>query len=68
MPNANKLRGVRFEREVVDIFKEHGYIAQRTADSRSIFDVTLVKKSKSKDGVEKIAHVAFVQCKTKKSK
>ena len=64
MPNKNKAKGVRLEREVVDIFKEKGYIAQRTADSRSPFDVVLIKEGKNK----KICFVAFVQCKVKKER
>ena len=65
MPNKNYERGVRFEREVQDIFRKHGYEAIRTAGSHSTFDVILVKYSKRSDGVKKVAHVAFVQCKTK---
>ncbi len=64
MPNPNKLRGVRLEREVVAIFKAAGYIAQRTADSRSPFDVVLIKESKIN---KKICFVAFVQCKVMKT-
>ena len=65
MPNKNYERGVRFEREVMEIFKEKGYIPIRTAGSHSPFDVILVKTTK---GMKRIAHVAFVQCKTKKEK
>ena len=63
MANKNYLRGVRLEREVVNLFKENGWIAQRTAGSHSPFDVVLVKES---DDLKKIVFVAFVQCKTKK--
>lgn len=45
------------------IFKEAGFIVMRTAGSHSPFDVVLVKES---DQLKKIAHVAFVQCKTEK--
>ena len=62
MPNKNYQRGVRLEREVMNIFKAKGYIAQRTAGSHSPFDVVLVKENKDK----KICFVAFVQCKVKK--
>ena len=65
MPNQNYLRGVRFEREVMKIFKDAGFIVMRTAGSHSPFDVVLVKESKE---LKKIAHVAFVQCKTEKNK
>jgi len=61
--NKNYQRGVRLEREVVNIFKEHGYIAQRTAGSHSPYDVVLIKEGKNK----KICFVAFVQCKVKKN-
>lgn len=60
--NKNYLRGVRLEREVMQIFKEHGYIVMRTAGSHSPFDVVLVKEGPLK----RICFVAFVQCKTKK--
>lgn len=60
MPNKNYVRGVRFEREVVSIFKKAGWEAIRTAGSHSPYDVILIKKGP----VEKIAFVAFVQCKT----
>lgn len=62
MGNANKQKGVRLEREVVAIFKEAGYIAQRTADSRSPYDVVLIKTTGKH---KKICFVAFVQCKVK---
>ncbi len=62
MPNKNYQRGVRLEREVVNIFREKGWIAQRTAGSHSPFDVTLVKQDRD----NKICFVAFVQCKVKK--
>ena len=58
-------RGVRLEREVVNIFKKAGYHAQRTAGSHSEFDVILWKYGES---LKKICFVAFVQCKTKKIK
>ena len=62
--HKNKARGIRLEREVVAIFKEKGYIAQRTADSRSPYDVVLIKIAR---GSKKICFVAFVQCKIKKT-
>ena len=64
MTNKMYSRGVRFEREVMQIFKDAGYIVMRTAGSHSPFDVILVKKT---DNMDRIAHVAFVQCKTKKA-
>ena len=66
MGNPNLRRGVRFEREVMEIFKEHGFEVIRTAGSHSPFDVILVKYEDREGGVKRIAHVAFVQCKTEK--
>ena len=68
MPNPNYKRGVRLEREVVDIFKKAGYGVIRTAGSHSPWDVVLVKYTQG-GGVDlkKICFVAFVQCKTKKT-
>ena len=63
MVNPNYKRGVRLEREVMQIFKEHGFIVMRTAGSHSPFDVVLVKES---DELKKICFVAFVQCKVKR--
>lgn len=68
MPNPNYLRGVRFEREVMKIFRDAGFIVLRTAGSHSPYDVVLIKEGVFKDGVKRIAHVAFVQCKTEKKK
>ena len=63
MPNRNYQRGVRLEHEVVNMFKDAGYNAQRTAGSHSEFDVIAWKKEKS---LNKICFIVFVQCKTKK--
>ncbi|KKK57623.1 hypothetical protein LCGC14_3052580 [marine sediment metagenome] len=63
MGNPNYRRGVRLEREIMQIFKDNGYIVMRTAGSHSPFDVVLVKESSE---LKKICFVAFVQCKTKK--
>ena len=67
MPNKNYERGVRLEREVVDIFKQNGWDAVRTAGSHSPFDVVLTKYTQGR-GIDsnKICFVAFVQCKVKK--
>lgn len=56
-------KGVKLEREVVQIFKDAGYNAIRTAGSHSVFDVVLTKTTSEN---EKICFVAFVQCKVKK--
>lgn len=63
--NLNYNRGRALEYEVVKIFKDAGYIAQRTAGSHSVFDVILAKKGQN---TEKIVFVAFVQCKLKGGK
>tara|TARA_Y100000310_G_scaffold72973_1_gene69135 strand:+ start:388 stop:585 length:198 start_codon:yes stop_codon:yes gene_type:complete len=65
VPNKNYLRGVRLEREVVNLFKENGWEAVRTAGSHSPYDVVLIKHDKT---VKKVLFVAFVQCKTKVTK
>ena len=63
-------RGVRLEREVVDIFKNAGWEAIRTAGSHSQFDVILIKytnasqgKTKTRSKNQKVCFVSFVQCK-----
>ena len=56
-------KGVRLEREVIQLFKENGYTAFRTAGSHSPFDVVLVKTTEEN---KKICFVAFVQCKVSK--
>ena len=60
---TNYEKGVRLEREVVNIFKKAGFEAVRTAGSKSPFDVILWKTT---DQNKKICFVAFVQCKVKK--
>jgi len=66
--NKKYEKGVRLEREVVELFKNAGWDAQRTAGSHSPFDVVLVKYTEG-HGKEykKICFVAFVQCKVKKA-
>lgn len=61
----NYRKGIRLEREVVNIFKDKGWIAQRTAGSHSPFDVILIKTNKD---TKRVCFVAFVQCKKKKVK
>lgn len=69
MPNPHKLAGVRFEREMVNLLKEHlpsdKYTIIRTADSRSPVDVVIIKHI-GKQGNPRLAF--GIQCKTKKSK
>ena len=65
MPNKNYERGRRFEYEVMEIFRKNGFTELRTAGSHSPFDVVLVKHT---GDMKRIAHVAFVQCKTEKIK
>ena len=64
MANPNYKKGVRLEREVVQIFKDAGYVAQRTAGYHSDYDVMVIKKTRDSN---KICFVFFVQCKVKKS-
>lgn len=66
MGNKKYLQGVRFEREVMRIFREAGFEVLRTAGSHSPFDIVLVKYEDREGGIRRIAHVAFVQCKTEK--
>jgi Holliday junction resolvase len=62
--SKNKLynKGIRFEREVVAIFKAAGWDAIRSAGSHSPYDVILIKKTELN---KKILFVAFVQCKVR---
>ena len=43
MPNSHYLRGVRLERELVNLGREHGWIAYRSAGSHSCIDVTWLR-------------------------
>jgi|TARA_Y100000310_G_scaffold157582_1_gene156989 Holliday junction resolvase len=63
MPNKNYIRGVRFEREIINLFKDNGFTAVRTAGSHSPYDVIVTKESEQS---KKICFVFFVQCKIKK--
>jgi len=65
---SNKSRGLNFEREIVQIFRKAGFGALRSAGSHSPFDVVIWKEAKGHNGTKRIAHVCFVQCKTKKPK
>ena len=58
-------KGINFEREVVQIFRQAGYGALRSAASRSPYDVVIWKETGFN---KKIAYVAFVQCKVHKIK
>jgi Holliday junction resolvase len=62
--NKNYGKGVRLEREVIEIFKKAGYQATRTAGSHSPYDVILWKEGMN----NKICFVSFVQCKVTKDK
>ena len=42
MPNKNYLKGVRYEREVVNNAKSEGHVAFRSAGSHSPFDVVII--------------------------
>lgn len=62
MPNKNYQRGVRLEREVMQIFKKHGYSVARTAGSHSPFDVVLFKETEQLKRECRV--LVLVQCKT----
>ena len=62
MKNKNYIKGVKLERDVVNMFRAQGWIATRTAGSHSPFDVILIKETHKH---KKICFVAFVQCKVK---
>ena len=61
--NKNYQKGRDLEYEVVRIFKNAGFEAQRTAGSHSPYDVVCIKKTSDR---KKICFVFFVQCKVKK--
>jgi hypothetical protein len=44
VPNPAYLRGVRLERELVNLGRQHGWIAYRSAGSHSCIDVTWVRE------------------------
>lgn len=58
MKRTNYNRGVEIEHKAVKEFRNVGYLAQRTAGSHSLWDVTVVGKYK----------VLLVQCKRMKAK
>ena len=58
MSNANYIKGVKLERDVVNMFKKDGWSSTRTAGYHSIFDVIIWKESFKH---KKICFVAFVQ-------
>lgn len=60
---TNYTKGVKLERDVVNLFRKNGYQAARTAGSHSPYDVIIWKETKIN---KKICFVAFVQCKVKK--
>jgi hypothetical protein len=48
VPNASYARGVRFERELVNLGRANGWIAYRSAGSKSCVDITWFRE---KDGL-----------------
>lgn len=66
MGNSNQKRGINYEHEVVKMFKENGYTAQRTAGSHSEFDIIVWKKGLSVNKECRIHWICAIQCKTKK--
>ena len=45
MPNKHYLRGVRFERDLVNLGRAHGWEAWRSAGSHSMVDVTWCREN-----------------------
>ena len=60
MGNSNYIRGVKFERELVNKARKEGKVAFRSAGSHSKVDVCLWDP--------KFHYIQLVQCKTKKSR
>ena len=64
---TNYERGVRYEREIMQLFRDAGYEIRdvaRTAGSHSWFDVVATKKTLHS---RKVCYIAvLVQCKTEK--
>ena len=57
--------GIRYEREVVQLFRDAGYEVTRAAGSKSPFDVIATKLHPN---TRKVCFVALIQCKVKKLK
>ena len=60
MPNKNYLRGVRYERKLVNQARSEGHIASRSAGSHSPIDVWVYEP--------KNRVIRMIQCKTHKKK
>jgi len=58
MPNKNYVKGVRFERKLVNQARAEGLIAFRSAGSHSPIDVVIIDKFKRK--------IDLIQCKKAK--
>ena len=54
MPNANYVRGTRFERQVMQEWTDKGYTVLRTAGSRGFADLVAIRGGEP---------VRFIQCK-----
>ncbi len=63
MPNRNYNRGRNYEYEIVNLFKEAGYDAQRTAGSHGVFDIIVTKTDEEN---QRICYLVLIQCKIKK--
>lgn len=64
MSNANYEAGVRLEREVMAIFREHGFDVARTAGSHGPWDVILLKRGREREYELRV--LLLIQCKTRK--
>ena len=60
MPNKNYIKGIKYEREIVNEAKEKGLMAFRSAGSRSPVDIIILDK------FNKVVY--FIQAKNKKVK
>jgi len=60
MPNANYIKGIRFEREIVNKERKEGNIAFRSAGSHSPVDVVVIDKD--------FKQIWFIQAKTGQKK
>lgn len=65
MPNRNYEAGVRFEREVMEIFEQAGFEEKaRTAGSHGPWDVVMLKRTPQNEYEVRV--LVLVQCKRRK--
>lgn len=61
---TNYKKGVRFEREVMEIFKKEGFDVARTAGSHGPWDVVMLKRTAQNEFEARV--LVLVQCKVRK--